>query len=248
MLYENSKKIKKLIMKDKINIFLVVLSLLVLPNLSKAQYCNYFHTEYCSPSENEMYKPNGQSKSALFSKGQNSELSVVVYKGQDYRISLCMDENLGSQLTFKVYETKRVKVEKVLEKKEKEDVMEDCGECNGSGSSGGYDCYKCNASGKLATGEQKEVIIKETKIVEEIQKELLYDNSTDNYASELEFSVETTRRLILEISIPDEGGAGKAKGVSTGKGKLMKSSEMGCVGILIEMMTTAKQGFYGTGF
>ena len=227
MLCENSKKIKKLIMKGKINIFLVVLSLLVLPNLSKAQYCNYFHTEYCSPSENEMYKPNGQSKSALFSKGQLSELSVVVYKGQDYRISLCMDENLGSQLTFKVYETKRVKVEKVVEKKEKEDL---------------YD-----ADGN-PTGEQKDVITKETRVVEEIQKELLYDNSTDNYASELEFTVETTRRLILEISIPDEGGTGKAKGVATGKGKLMKSSEMGCVGILIEMMTTAKQGFYGTGF
>lgn len=214
-------------MKVKINIFLVVLSLLVLPNLAKAQYCNYFHTEYCSPSENEMYKPNGQSKSALFSKGQNSELSVVVYKGQDYRISLCMDENLGSQLTFKVYETKRVKVEKVVEKKEKEDLLDSDGN---------------------PTGEQKEVVTKETRVVEEIQKELLYDNSTDNYATELEFTVETTRRLILEISIPDAGGTGKAKGVSTGKGKLMKSSEMGCVGILIEMMTTAKQGFYGTGF
>ncbi|MBI2279236.1 MAG: hypothetical protein HYU68_00875 [Bacteroidetes bacterium] len=214
-------------MKGKINIFLVALSLLVLPTISKAQYCNYFHTEFCSPSENEMYKPNGQSKSALFSKGQTSELSVIVYKGQDYRISLCNDENLGSQLTFKVYETKRVKVEKVVEKKEKEDL---------------YD-----ADGN-PTGEQKDVITKETRIVEEMQKELLYDNSTDNYASELEFTVETTRRLILEISIPDAGGEGKAKGVSQGKGKLMKSSEMGCVGILIEHMTTAKQGFYGTGF
>jgi hypothetical protein len=77
---------------------------------------------------------------------------------------------------------------------------------------------------------------------------LLYDNSSDNYATELEFSVETTRRLTLELSIPDGGGSGKAKGVAQGKGKLMKSSEMGCVGILIEHMTTPKQGFYGTGF
>lgn len=208
-------------MKSKINIFLVALSLLVLPNLSKAQYCNYFHTEYCTPSENEMFKPNGQSKSALFSKGQTSELSVVVYKRQDYRISLCMDENLGSQITFKVFETKKVQVEKVIEKKEKEDI---------------YD-----ADGN-PTGDQKDVITKETRMVQETQKELLYDNSTDNYATELEFSVETTRRLILEITIPDSGGTGKSKG------KLVKSSEMGCVGILIEFMTTAKQGFYGTGF
>ncbi|MCL4857311.1 MAG: hypothetical protein KJZ55_08600, partial [Flavobacteriales bacterium] len=198
-----------------------------LPVVAKAQYCNYFHTSYCTPSEDEMYKPNGQSKSALFSKGQTSELSVIVYKGQDYRFSLCMDENLGSQITFKVYETKKVKVEKVVESKVMEDIYDEDGN---------------------PTGEQKEVVTKETKVVEESRKELLYDNSADNYATELEFTVETTRRLTLEISIPDAGGSGKAKGVSQGKGKLMKSSEMGCVGILIEHMTTPKQGFYGTGF
>lgn len=214
-------------MKSKLNIFLIVISLFVFPTLSRAQYCNYFHTSFCIPSENEMYKPNGQSKSALFSKGQTSELSIIVYKGQDYRISLCMDENLGAQFTFKVYETKKVKVEKVIEKKEKEDILD----------ADGY-----------PTGEQKDVITKETRIVEEIQKELLYDNSADNYASELEFSVETTRRLILEISIPDAGGSGKSKGIASGKGKMVKSSEMGCVGILIEHMTTPKTGFYGTGF
>lgn len=208
-------------MKGKFNIFLILVSLTVIPTLARAQYCNNFHLSYCNPSENEMYKINGQSKSALFSKGQTSELSVIVYKGQDYRISLCMDENLGSQFTFKVFETKKVKVEKVVEKKEKEDIL--------------------NADG-TPTGDQKDVVTKETRVVEETQKDLLYDNSTDNYATELEFSVETTRRLILEISIPDAGGKGKSKG------KLVKSSEMGCVGILIEFMTSAKQGFYGTGF
>lgn len=200
---------------------------MVLPIVTKAQYCNYFHSSFCIPSEDEMYKPNGQSKSALFSKGQTSELSVIVYKGQDYRFSICMDENLGGQITFKVYETKKVKVEKVVESKVMEDVLD--------------------ADGN-PTGEQKEVVTKETKVVEESRKELLYDNSSDNYATELEFSVETTRRLTLELSIPDGGGSGKAKGVAQGKGKLMKSSEMGCVGILIEHMTTPKQGFYGTGF
>ena len=196
-------------------------SVFLLPTFTKAQYCNSFHEKFCEYSDNEMYKPNGQSKSALFSKGQTSELSVVVYKGQDYRISLCIDQNLGNQIAFKVYETKKVKVEKVVEKKEKEDIHDAVGN---------------------PTGDQKDIITRETKVVDEIQKELLYDNSTDNYATELEFSVETTRRLILEISVPDEGGSGKSKG------KLVKSSEMGCVGILIEMMTTAKQGFYGTGF
>lgn len=202
------------------------LTILALPTLSFAQYCNNFHDSYCEPSENEMYKPNGQSKSALFGKGQTSELSVIVYKGQDYRISLCMDENLGSGMEFKIYENKKVKVEKVTETKEMEDVLDENGE---------------------PTGEQKEVVSKQTSIVYEKQKSLLYDNTQDNLATELEFSVETTQRLIFEISIPNEGGSGKSS-VSKGKGKLVKSSDMGCVGILIEHMTTPKTGFYGTGF
>jgi hypothetical protein len=202
------------------------LAILALPSLSFAQYCNNFHDSYCEYSENEMYKPNGQSKSALFGKGQTSELSVIVYKGQDYRISLCMDENLGSGMEFKIYENKKVKVEKVTETKEMEDVLDENGE---------------------PTGEQKEVVSKQTSIVYEKQKSLLYDNTQDNLATELEFSVETTQRLTFEISIPNEGGSGKSS-VSKGKGKLVKSSDMGCVGILIEHMTTPKTGFYGTGF
>ncbi len=207
-------------------IILAVALIAMIPSLSFAQYCNKFHDSYCEPSENDMYKPNGQSKSALFGKGQTSELSVIVYKGQDYRISLCMDENLGSGMEFKIYENKKVKVEKVRETKVMEDVLDENGE---------------------PTGEQKEVVSKETSIVTEKQKTLLYDNTQDNLSTELEFSVETTQRLIFEISIPNEGGSGKSS-VSKGKGKLMKSSDMGCVGILIEHMTTPKTGFYGTGF
>jgi hypothetical protein len=137
-----------------------------------------------------------------------------------------MDENLGSGMEFKIYENKKVKVEKVTETKEMEDVLDENGE---------------------PTGEQKEVISKQTSIVYEKQKSVLYDNTQDNLATELEFSVETTQRLIFEITIPNEGGSGKSS-VSKGKGKLVKSSDMGCVGILIEHMTTPKTGFYGTGF
>ncbi|MBW6482874.1 MAG: hypothetical protein K0B10_07415 [Vicingaceae bacterium] len=219
-------------MKNLKNIFLAFLTI-VLPILASAQYCNTFHTKYCPPSDNGMYSLNGQSKSALFSKGQTSELNVIVYKGQDYRISLCFDQTLGSQITFKVYETKKVKVEKVIETKTMEDE------------------YQKDENGELAvdewgeyilTGNQVEVVNKETITVVEKQKTLLYDNSQDGFATELEFSVETTRRLIFEVSIP--GSASE----SATKSKLMKSSDMGCVGILVEHMLTPIQGFKGTGF
>ncbi len=219
-------------MKNLKNIFLAFLTIM-LPILASAQYCNTFHTKYCPPSDNGMYSLNGQSKSALFSKGQTSELNVIVYKGQDYRISLCFDQTLGSQITFKVYETKKVKVEKVIETKTMEDE------------------YQKDENGELAvdewgeyilTGNQVEVVNKETITVVEKQKTLLYDNSQDGFATELEFSVETTQRLIFEVSIP-----GSASGSAT-KSKLMKSSDMGCVGILVEHMLTPIQGFKGTGF
>lgn len=217
--------------------------IVVSPSVSFGQYCNYFHSKYCQPSENDMFKLNGQSKSALFAKGQTSELNIIVYKGQDYRISLCMDENLGAQIQFKVYETKKVKVEKVFETKTTEDEYKPCEDCNGEGTMDGETCYSCEGEGQTATGETIEVVDKETKIVTEKRKELLYDNSQDGFSTEIEFTVESTRRLTVEVTVPG-GGSGSGKS----KGKMMKSSDMGCVGLLVEHMTTPISGFKGTGF
>ena len=221
----------------------LVAAVVLSPAISFGQYCNYFHTKYCQPSENDMFKLNGQSKSALFSKGQTSELNIIVYKGQDYRISLCMDENLGSQIQFKIYETKKVKVEKVFETKTEEDEYKPCGDCSGEGMMDGETCYTCEGEGQTATGETIEVVDKETKIVTEKRKELLYDNSQDGFSTEIEFTVESTRRLTIEVTVPG-GGSGSGKS----KGKMMKSSDMGCVGLLVEHMTTPISGFKGTGF
>ncbi len=232
-------------MKQHINKIVLLAVIVIIPAMSFGQYCNYFHTKYCLKSENSYFKLNGQSKSALFSKGQTSELSVIVYKGQDYRVSLCIDENLGPQIKFKIYETKKVKVEKIIETKTMEDEMKACGECNGTGSIDGETCYECNGELQVMTGEQVETVNKETRVVTERQKSLLYDNSQDGFSNEIEFTVETTRRLTLEISVP--GGGGESSG-SGKKGKMMRSSDMGCVGVLVEHMTTPISGFYGTGF
>ena len=231
-------------MKKHINKIGLLAVIIMIPAMSFAQYCNHYHESYCYPSENKMFSYNGQSKSALFASGQTSELSVIVYAKQDYRISLCMDGNLGSQIKFKVYETKKVKVEKVFETTTTEDEMAACSSCSGSGESDGEECYDCEGAGEKATGKEKEVVSRETKVVTEKQKQLLYDNSEDGFSNEIEFSVETTRRLTVEITVP--GGGESAS--SSKKSKLMKSSDMGCVGLLMEHMTTPKSGFYGTGF
>ena len=223
-----------------INKIVVIALILMVPAISFGQYCNYFHEEYCSKSENRNFKINGQSKSAIFSKGQTSELSILVYKKMDYRVSLCMDENLGSQLGFKIYEMKKVKVEKVVEHKEMEEEMGPCGECSGTGELDGEDCWDCSGAGEKSTGNEKEVITKETQVVVEKQKQMLYDNSEDGYANEIEFSVEKSRRLVIEISIASDGGGGAT---TKKRSKLMKSSDMGCVGILVEHMMTPRSGF-----
>ena len=221
----------------------VVVLVTISPVISFGQYCNHFHKKYCNPSENDYFKLNGQSKSALFAKGQTSELNIIVYKGQDYRISMCMDENLGTQIQFKIYETKKVKVEKVFETKTTEDEFKPCEDCKGEGMMDGETCYTCEGEGQTATGETIEVVDKETRIVTEKRKELLYDNSQDGFSTEIEFTVESTRRLTVEVSIPG-GGSGGGKS----KGKMMKSSDMGCVGLLVEHMTTPIVGFKGTGY
>jgi hypothetical protein len=232
-------------MKQHINKLVLLAAVILIPIMSIGQYCNYFHSKYCEPSENEMFKLNGQSKSALFSKGQTSELSIIVYKKQDYRISICMDENLGSQVKLKIYENKKVKVEKVIETKTMEDEYKKCSGCSGQGVFEEETCEDCGGEGQISTGNEIEVINKETRVVTEKRKELLYDNSQDGFANEIEFSCESTRRLTLEISIPGgEGGSSSKKG----KGKMMKSSDMGCIGVLVEHMTTPISGFYGTGF
>jgi len=214
---------------------LTLLITILAPFCAKAQYCNNFHTEYCSRSESGRYKLNGQSKSALFTKGKKSELNIIVYQGQDYRLSVCMEDNIGGQLEFKIYETNKVESEKTFETKTIEDEYKTCSVCNGEGYADEETCYECDGEGQVATGNQIEVVNKETRLVKEKKKEMIYDNSQDGYSSEIEFSVETTRRLTLEINVP---GA-----ENTSKLKLKNEGEKGCVGVLVEYTTTPRLGF-----
>lgn len=192
---------------------------------ANAQYCTKFERKFCPPSDNPYFKYNSQSRGALFAKGKTSSLNLVVYKGQDYRITLCCDEALGNRIEFKIFEKKKVKVEKEIKRKETEDILDEYGE---------------------PTGETKEVVYTEKVSSYEYQKQMLYDNAAAEYGKSVEFTIDQSRRLILEVTIPNDGmpSKGSAKGVKDkGKGKSMQSSEMGCLGVLVEHMTTPKSGF-----
>ena len=71
------------------------------------QMCNNYHRDKKScPASKDGFVYNGQSRSAYFYKGQTSELNVIFHDKQDYRISFCMNENLGEQIEFKIKDGK----------------------------------------------------------------------------------------------------------------------------------------------
>jgi len=70
----------------------------------KVRKCFGYQRDSCAPSQNIYYKVHDASRSALFLKGQTSKTPITIYNGRDYRISLCWDPVLGSQILFKILE------------------------------------------------------------------------------------------------------------------------------------------------
>lgn len=71
--------------------------------------CTDFHRFNCERSGDARFKVNGQSRSALVKVGEETELNVIVYRGQDYRITLCHnDKVLGKELAVRLVEKFRV--------------------------------------------------------------------------------------------------------------------------------------------
>lgn len=77
----------------------------------------------------------------------------------------------------------------------------------------------------------------EFKIKDGVTEDVLYDNANEDGALIFEFSCAQTQRMILEIKVPDEGEGGDSK-----LSKLRNTSS-GCMGVLIEYMTTPRTGF-----
>ncbi|MFN5182821.1 MAG: hypothetical protein ACK5D5_07325 [Bacteroidota bacterium] len=80
-------------------------------------------------------------------------------------------------------------------------------------------------------GETVQFIVKDAKT-----NELLFNNADEENTKQFEFSSAQTRPLIVEVTIPGAEGGGDAKG----KGK---TTEGGCVGLLIEHKKSEKIGF-----
>lgn len=157
--------------------------------------CTDYHKFNCDRSSDTRFSINGQSKSASVQIGTPTELNFIVYKGQDYRISLCHDskvlgDNLSIRLVEKVREAKNVE-EKVTEKEAVMDANDE------------------------PTGQEKDVTHTEKKTVYEDVRKVLWDNSEHDMANAIEFSATSSKRLIIEVMAAGAADGNK-KGLDIG--------------------------------
>lgn len=92
-------------MKYTLTLFFLACSLYLMPQTS---VCGQFHRKYCvfEDTKSEKWQYNAQSKSGLFNQGMVSKLRCVIYKGMDYRISVCCETILGDKVSYKIYDSR----------------------------------------------------------------------------------------------------------------------------------------------
>ena len=202
-------------MRSPLLISLGLLPVLFALRLSAQDECAEYHRFNCDRSTDTRFKVNGQSKSASVQIGVPTELNIIVYKGQDYRIAFCYDEKvIGDHVVVRLIEKVREPKDVTEEVTKKEELLD----ANGNPS-----------------GQFKETTVMETKRVFEDRRNILWDNQEHDMADAVEFSASATKRLMVEVTAP---GAANPK-----PRKSDEKFDIGCVGILIEHMPTPAMGF-----
>ncbi|MBN1597756.1 MAG: hypothetical protein JW894_05640 [Bacteroidales bacterium] len=86
------------------NIFISILFtiILTLPLSLKGQDCTDYHQYHCLYADYTFFYSR-QSKSALFKRGQTSELKIIAYSGEDYYVSVCAHRKFGN-VRFRILE------------------------------------------------------------------------------------------------------------------------------------------------
>lgn len=85
---------------------IVITAVLTTSIYSQSGVCGQFHRKYCTFDDTKggEWQYNAQSKSGLFNQGMVSKLRCVIYKGMDYRISVCCETILGEKVSYKIYD------------------------------------------------------------------------------------------------------------------------------------------------
>jgi hypothetical protein len=75
---------------------------------AQSSVCGNFHRKFCKfdDSKGSKWEYNAQSKSGLFNQGMVSKLRCVIYKGMDYRISVCCETIIGDKVAYKIFDSR----------------------------------------------------------------------------------------------------------------------------------------------
>ena len=198
-----------------LSIVLAVLVAIPFTVLAQNQSECYNTVTFCPIGKRLGFTRNMQSFSGAFEQGDTSEVSIVVYKNMEYRISVCSPSHpeLEGQFQFKIveYVTKASWEEKP---KYKEEVY--------------YDEDGMEQTREVQDGTIKKRVYKKEPIVR-------YDNSDDNMSQDFIFQSSQTRKLSIKVYVPDDGGGEMSAGLS--------GSNYACVGLLVEHQPGIITGF-----
>ncbi len=210
-----------MIMK-KLQIIIVIVFMSAGPAAIAQMDCFQF-VRSCDDGRREGFLFNGQSKSGQFDTGDTTEVTMVAYKGMDYRITACANEqDIPGVIQLRIIE--RIKKpywdEQVISESEEMPMLDEYGDEK-------FD----------DDGEPMLEVITTSKTVKKrrykMTEQVRYDSKKDG--GEFSFTSQMTRKLHIEVIVPGtigEGGLAAEEFVSSG-----------CVGLLIEHRKGILNGF-----
>ena len=201
-------------------VLVAIVSVLILTGSSSfAQNDCFQFVRVCDHAKKEGYFYNGQSKSGAFVTGDTTEITMIAYKGMDYRVSACADEDaMPGPVQIRIVE--RVKKAKWDEREVSEKVE------------------KTGPDGMTVYGDDGNPVMETiTKTIRKriyVMKETIrFDSKTDG--PDFTFMSDRTRKLHIEIIVPGSGG---------GDGLAAEDDVLvACVGLLIEHRKGIRMGF-----
>ena len=194
------------------NLFLV--ALVLAPTALISQNCRGV-VKYCDNAKRDGFLRNGQSLSGAFIQGDTAEVTIIVYKDMEYRISLCSETHreLNGRFEFQIVE----KITKPAWKEVSTFEMEE----------------KYDDEGDLV-GEEKIEKKSRRRVYEKVDV-VRYDNKKDEDAQEFIFISDQTRKLTIKVYIPAPEGGDEGQGLG--------AETYACIGLLIEHQPSLVIGF-----
>jgi len=202
-----------------------------------AQDCYQF-VKSCDDGRREGFLYNGQSKSGMFDSGDTTEITMIAYKGMDYRISACADEQyISGEIHLRL-------IEKIKKPYWEEKTVTDTEELPKLDASGDevYEIAKDEDGYEIfdEDGEPVEEVVMETVTSTRIVKKRRYKLTEEvRYDSKIggpgfSFASKMTRKMHIEVIVP--GATGE-------DGLAAEYLESGCIGLLIEHRKGSVVGF-----